>query len=279
VNNKICIISGHGNLPKICANNFDGLSYFAFIQDGQDCDEYNKIKLAKNNNYKEFIDIKINKLDELFDLLNKHKIKNITMCGGVDKNIIHDLHSNNLDSSSKELLKLISSIDIKGDNALLEVFIGFIANKGYKIIAPHEIYKNLIIKNASCLTLQKPSTEDIKAIDVGRKFIKHISKFDVCQSVIVGTKGIIGVEGIDGTDSLIERYESYNKKDRLILVKFSKEGQNLSADMPTIGIKTIENIIRYNYFGIAIESGKTIILNKDEIIDLASKHNKFIVSI
>jgi hypothetical protein len=47
----------------------------------------------------------------------------------------------------------------------------------------------------------------------------------------------------------------------------------------TIGVTTVQNAIDAGLKGIAIEAGKTIMIDKTAIITLANKHNFFIEGI
>ena len=80
---------------------------------------------------------------------------------------------------------------------------------------------------------------------------------------------------------MIKRIKDLNidYKDSAILVKLSKSGQSAKVDLPTIGINTIKECINSKIKGIAIESQKTLIVNKKEVVDYANQNNIFIYAI
>ncbi len=64
-----------------------------------------------------------------------------------------------------------------------------------------------------------------------------------------------------------------------ILVKMKKSGQNTKVDLPSIGVKTIENLHQANFAGAAFSSGSTIIINQKEVVKLANQYGIFLIGI
>ena len=52
--------------------------------------------------------------------------------------------------------------------------------------------------------------------------------------------------------------------------------QNLKADLPTIGVKTLKNCYRFGISGIAYSANKTLFINKDKIVEYCNKNNIFL---
>ncbi|MCB1429407.1 MAG: LpxI family protein [Nitratireductor sp.] len=61
-----------------------------------------------------------------------------------------------------------------------------------------------------------------------------------------------------------------------VLVKTMKPGQDIRADLPAIGPKTVEGAVRAGLRGIAVEAGHSIILEKAATLELARKAGLFI---
>ena len=91
---------------------------------------------------------------------------------------------------------------------------------------------------------------------------------------------VLGLEGIEGTDKLIIRCKDYKRQGKApILVKLRKPEQDMRVDLPTIGVKTVENAYQSGFKGIAIHAGNTLIVNEKETINLANKYKMFIKAI
>ena len=95
---------------------------------------------------------------------------------------------------------------------------------------------------------------------------------------MVKNKTVLSVEAIEGTDETIKRANFYCQGGAVV-VKVSKPNQDMRFDIPLIGKSTIETLIRESVAVLAIEAGKTLVLEKDYIIAEADKHGICIVGI
>ena len=87
----------------------------------------------------------------------------------------------------------------------------------------------------------------------------------------------MGLEAIEGTDELIKRCYKYKKRgDKGVLVKLSKYKQSKILDIPTIGLKTLKLLKKFDYDGIYIELNKCLIINKEKVIEYANSNNLII---
>jgi DUF1009 family protein len=127
-------------------------------------------------------------------------------------------------------------------------------------------------------TILQPSPQNLEDIDLGVKAIKTFSSFDVGQSLIIAQKQIIAIEALEGTDSMIARCGALNfdYKKNAVLVKMKKAKQSKKADLPTIGVATIENCFAAGICGIAIQANSTLVLQKDEVIKKADELGIFL---
>ncbi|MFQ5805217.1 MAG: LpxI family protein [Phycisphaerae bacterium] len=100
---------------------------------------------------------------------------------------------------------------------------------------------------------------------------KQIAAMDIGQSVAVKEKEVIAVEAIEGTDKLIARAGQLCPQGGWTLVKVAKPNQDMRFDVPTIGPQTIENLHRARARGLVVEAGKTILLERERTLELASR--------
>jgi DUF1009 family protein len=80
---------------------------------------------------------------------------------------------------------------------------------------------------------------------------------------------------------MIERCKNLNidYAKNAILIKMKKSGQTSKADLPTIGVNTIEKCHQSNIIGIAIQANTTLVLDKENIIKKADELGLFITVI
>ena len=98
------------------------------------------------------------------------------------------------------------------------------------------------------------------------------------QTVICKDMSIVALEGIEGTDRTILRGGEL-AGDGCIVVKMSRPQQDMRVDIPAVGIKTIEKLVEIKARGIVGEAGKMLFLESEEAIELANRHNIFILGI
>ena len=216
----------------------------------------------------------ITQITQMLEYFKQNGVKQICIAGGVIKPKIGIslMHWKNF-----QLLWKIISLSNKGDNTLLTTILTYIESKGFEVLSATDLLPNLLTTQGT-LTFYKPSASALKSINLGIKFLDDISRYDISQACVVENNCIIAIEGLEGTAKMISRIKDLSKGEA-ILVKMTKKGQTLKIDMPTIGIETIQQCIHARIKGIAIKAEETIVLNKEEVIHLANKHNMFISSL
>ncbi len=102
---------------------------------------------------------------------------------------------------------------------------------------------------------------------------------DVGQSITVRDQTVLGVEAVEGTDALISRTGQLCPRGGFTLVKVAKPNQDMRFDVPTIGLRTIENLIRAGGRTIAVEAHRTILVDREQTLAYANKHGVAILAL
>ncbi|MHC4984277.1 MAG: LpxI family protein [Planctomycetota bacterium] len=126
------------------------------------------------------------------------------------------------------------------------------------------------LAEAGVLTPFEPPRAVRDAADFAWPLVKQIAALDIGQAVAVKEREIIAVEAIEGTDKLIERAGELCPQGGWTLVKVAKPDQDMRFDVPTIGPNTIENLHMARAAGLVVEAGKTIVLNREKLLELAA---------
>jgi UDP-2,3-diacylglucosamine hydrolase len=116
----------------------------------------------------------------------------------------------------------------------------------------------------------KLSRREQEDVDLGWKIAKEIARLDIGQTVIVKNGTVVAVEALEGTNETIERGGALAHKDA-IMVKVAKPNQDTRFDVPVIGIETIRVAAEAKLRVIAVEAGKTLLLERGAIVDLANR--------
>jgi len=123
----------------------------------------------------------------------------------------------------------------------------------------------------------KLSRQEEEDVDLGWKIAKEIARLDVGQTVIVKNGTIVAVEAFEGTNETIKRGGAL-ARNGAVMVKVPKPNPDLRFDVPVIGVETIRIGAEARLRVIAVEAGKTLLLESDAIVDLANHSSITIVA-
>lgn len=171
-----------------------------------------------------------------------------------------------------------------GDDRLLRTLVAIAEENGITIVGAHEIMPRLLAPEG-VLTRRGPVGTDRKDIDAGSEAAAMIGRLDIGQAAIAIGGRVVALEGIEGTDGLLERTAAMRGHGRLagkkrgVLVKRCKPQQEQRVDLPTIGPDTVTGAHAAGLAGIAVETGRTFILDFERTIALADEHGLFVLGL
>ncbi|MBI2928040.1 MAG: LpxI family protein [Verrucomicrobia bacterium] len=110
-------------------------------------------------------------------------------------------------------------------------------------------------------------------VDFGFRIAKEISRLEIGQTVVVKNGTVLAVEGFEGTDACLKRGGELAGKDGgAVAVKVAKEEHDLRFDIPCLGPQTVETCVAARLAVLALEAGKTLLLERDEVERLARQN-------
>ncbi len=126
----------------------------------------------------------------------------------------------------------------------------------------------------------KLSAEQKADVEFGFKIAKEVSRLEIGQTIVVKNGTVLAVEGFEGTDKCLQRGGEWAGKDGgAIAIKVAKEKHDLRFDIPTLGLKTLEICAASKISVLAIEAGKTLLLEREACEALAKKNKISVVTI
>lgn len=155
------------------------------------------------------------------------------------------------------------------DDTLLTTVTQLYASQGIDFVPATDFAPQLLVR-AGALTRKKPGPAQLKDIAFGWRVAKEMGRLDIGQSVVVKNQAVMAVEAIEGTDECIRRAGQLCQTG-FVIVKVAKPQQDMRFDVPTIGKGTIETIYQAGGTVLAIEAGKTILLDEAETLQLADR--------
>ncbi len=158
----------------------------------------------------------------------------------------------------------------KRDHAVLLAVADELAKEGITLI-DSTAYCTDHLATAGVMTRLQPSGKQWEDIRFGYELCRTISKMDIGQALAVLDKDVIAVEAVEGTDAMIERAGKYCRVSGWTLIKVANSNQDMRMDVPSIGTTTIEKLAKAGAGCLVLEPGKTILLEKLKVLELADK--------
>ena len=114
-------------------------------------------------------------------------------------------------------------------------------------------------------------------IHAGWEICQSISRMDIGQSIAILNRDVIAVEALEGTNAMIERAGQLCKVGGWTLIKVANKQQDMRMDVPTIGVTTIDKMRDAGGGCIVLEPGKTTLLEKQKVLELADRYKIAVV--
>ncbi len=177
-----------------------------------------------------------------------------------------------------ELLRLLKG----GDDSVLRGVARFFENRGFEVLAAHEVAPRLLAPEGSFSTLA-PGPQDLDDIKLGFKVTRELGHLDIGQAAVVARNYVLAVEAAEGTDAMLRRCPELNRwgysARKGVLVKRPKPGQDLRLDLPAIGARTVELAAEAGLAGIAVEAGAVLLAGPEELVERANKLGLFLFGV
>lgn len=126
----------------------------------------------------------------------------------------------------------------------------------------------------------KISKEDREDVDFGFRIAREISRLEIGQTVVVKDGVVLAVEGFEGTDKCLARGGSLaGSKGGAVAVKVAKKNHDMRFDIPCIGAETVRICQEAGVKVLALEAGRTIILEQEEVKSLVQRKGPSIVAL
>lgn len=274
---RIALIAGSGQLPVSVAEGLAkaGNPPFVLIVGGQGVDE------AQYGPY-EHQTRRLEEVGELVGLLKSRGVTHVILAGGVAGR--PDISKIKWRLGLASFLPKLFLALMKGDNALLTALVRHLESNGLKVIGAHTVLPDLLAQPGT-MTRVRPKMADRRDIAAAREAALAIGRLDIGQAAVAVGGRAVALEGIEGTDGLLARMVDLRSNGRIagarrgVLVKCAKPGQELRADLPTIGPRTIEDAHAAGLAGVAVEAGRAFVLEFGRTIELADRLGLFVVGL
>jgi len=260
------LIAGNGDFPLAFAKaaREKGLQVVAVAHEGETKPELEQL-------VDRIVWVKVGQLGKLIKAFKDQQVSDVLMAGGIKKT---RLFGGGL--PDMRALALLARMVHKKDDSLLRAVAEELESEGITVRESTMYLDNLLAK-PGVLTRRKPARDEEEDIEFGWHMAKEIGKLDIGQTVVVKDQAVLAVEAIEGTDEAIRRGGRLCGQGAVV-VKICKPQQDLRFDLPAIGIETLKTMAGVRASCLAIEAGRTIVLDREAVIAEADRAGITIVA-
>jgi hypothetical protein len=216
--------------------------------------------------------VALGKLGQMIEVFRKAEVHEAVMAGTVAKTKLYSKLR-----PDWKVVKLLARLIHKKDDALLRATAEELEANGIKI-RPSTLFLPELLAPPGILTRRRPTARERRDIAFGWTLAKEIGNLDIGQCLVVKDQAVLAVEAMEGTDETIERGGRLSQG-QAVVVKVSKPGQDLRFDVPAVGLQTVETMEKAGASVLVVEAGRTLIFDRDRMIDAADRARIAILSL
>jgi DUF1009 family protein len=207
--------------------------------------------------------VTIGQLGRLIEVLKGEGITEVIMAGQVKHvSIFSSLRPD------WRLAKLLASLRQLNTDALIGGVAKVLAAEGIHLGDSTRLLKPLLAGQGS-LTKRRFDDDEKRDVKYGRRIAHALAGFDVGQSVAIAGRACVAVEAMEGTDAMLRRAAALVNGRPLRLIKVSRRRKHLLFDVPVAGPGTIAAMKETGTTALAVDAGRTLLLDKEEMLGAA----------
>jgi len=256
---RIGLIAGNGRFPIIFADNAKklGLYVSAVAHEGE-----TEPELERHVDRIHWI--KIGQLNKLINAFKGDGVRQAVMLGGVKKTHVYSTVRPDF-----RALALAAKLAFWKDDDILREIAAELERDGITICESTFGLEGILVEEGP-LTSRRPNKKEWNDIRYGWEIAREVGRLDIGQCVVVKDRVVVAVEAVEGTDGAIKRGGEL-AKEGAVVIKRSKPQQDLRFDLPAVGPRTIEVMASVKATVLAVEPGRTVILDRGQLVSEAER--------
>jgi DUF1009 family protein len=219
--------------------------------------------------------VRLGAVDDALERLRAEGVEEIVMAGPVRRPTLKELRPDR-----RAARFLARGLLNKGDNGLLGAIVRTLEeDEGFRVVGADSVLQEMRAPEGAFGEVA-PDPDSKADIAHGVRVLDATGHLDIGQAVVVQQGIVLGLEAAEGTRGLLARCGTLRREGRGgVLVKLPKPGQEIRADMPTIGPDTVADAAAAGLAGIAVGAGNTLVLDQRELISAADAAGIFLVGV
>lgn len=213
----------------------------------------------------------LGQVGRLLKFFKKNAVRQAVMMGAIRKTrIFRDVRPD------MKAIAMAAKLYHTHDDKILRTFADLLEKEGVQIQSSTFLVPHLLAQKG-CWTQRHLSKAEEADIELGWRIAKDIGRLDIGQCIVIGGGSVLAVEAIEGTDATIRRGGELGNGNAVV-VKVCKPDQDTRFDIPAIGAETIRIMQAAGATALALEAGRAVVFDRQEMIDLADQYGIAIVA-
>lgn len=265
--NAIGIVAGGGQFPLMCARAARdmGMSIFAVAHNGET--DKSLESLADQVKW-----VHLGQLGATIKFFRLNKVSQVIFAGSITKKrIFKDIRPD------IRGITLWNKIDKRLDDGILRAVANEFEKDGIRVRPSTILLEDLVVEKR-CYTRRKPDHVQQKDIEIGFELARETGKLDIGQCLVIKDRVVLAVEAIEGTDRTIARAGELGGRGAVV-VKVCKPSQDRRFDLPSIGLGTVETMLKAGAEVLAVEAGSSLFFDREKAVTLADKSGIVIIGV
>jgi DUF1009 family protein len=216
--------------------------------------------------------IKVGELGKIIEAFKSRGVRRAVMAGGIRKATLFENFA-----PDERAMAFLSRLPHLGDDAVLRGIAGELESEGIDVI-DSTLFLSHLLADEGVMTATAPTEAQWADVRHGARVARAVGRWDVGQTVVVKGGVVVAVEAVEGTDAAIRRGAALGHRGAVV-VKTSKPGQDLRFDVPAVGRETPDVCAEAGVAVLALEAGRTLMLDKSELLAIADARGLAVVGL
>ncbi|HMG32527.1 MAG TPA: UDP-2,3-diacylglucosamine diphosphatase LpxI [Blastocatellia bacterium] len=211
--------------------------------------------------------IGVGQLGKLIRFFKQEGVTHAVMAGQVKHHQIFRLNA----LPDLRMVRMLARLTTRNTDSLIGAVADELGREGITLV-DSTLFVESLLAPEGVITRRGPTREERADIDYGLEIAREIARLDLGQTIAVKDRAVVAIEAMEGTDAVIARAGTVTRGKPFVVIKVAKPFQDMRFDVPVIGVATIEGMLKASASALHVTSGKTLVLDRDELVALADKN-------
>jgi DUF1009 family protein len=207
--------------------------------------------------------LRVGQLSRMLTTLRDSQISSAIMAGQIAPRNLFDLHPD------WRALLLLAKLKRRNAESIFRAIAGELEKIGITLL-PATTFLEEFLVTRGLIAGPKLSRREESDVNFGWEIAQKIAALDIGQTLIVKNGTVLAVEGFEGTNETIHRGGAL-AGGGAVVIKVAKPDQDMRFDVPVVGPETVSVAADAKIRVIALEAGRTLLLEKETVLGAAEK--------